>query len=102
MTHRRAPRDLSSALQSLRGQLAPATTLARVQSVWVEVVGSGISTVAEPASEREGTLTVACQTAPWAQELDLMSQDIVRKINAALGESLIRELRCRAVVSRRT
>jgi predicted nucleic acid-binding Zn ribbon protein len=38
---------------------------------------------------------VTCAAAVWAQELDLMSDDLILRLNDALGEQTIRELRCR-------
>jgi predicted nucleic acid-binding Zn ribbon protein len=31
----------------------------------------------------------------WAQELTLMGSELVGRLNAALGEELVHELRCR-------
>jgi len=31
----------------------------------------------------------------WAQELDLMAGELIPRLNAALGEQAVRELRCR-------
>jgi predicted nucleic acid-binding Zn ribbon protein len=69
--------------------------LARVQKVWELVVGPAIAAAANPTAEHTGTLTVTCTAAVWAQELDLMSEDLIPRLNAALGEDAIRELRCR-------
>jgi predicted nucleic acid-binding Zn ribbon protein len=93
---RRAPRSLSVALDGLTATLAPATTLARVQEVWERVAGAAIAAAAHPATERDGVLTVKCEAAVWAQELTMMAPDLLPKLNAALGEQAIRELRCRA------
>jgi predicted nucleic acid-binding Zn ribbon protein len=93
---RPAPRSLSSALEDLTATLAPATPLARVQKVWELVVGPVIAAAANPTAEHSGTLTVTCSAAVWAQELNLMSDDLVPRLNAALGEGTIHELRCRA------
>ncbi len=90
-----APRSLSGALEELAAALAPATTLARVLTVWELVVGPAIAAAASPTAEHTGTLTVTCTAAVWAQELDLMSGDLVQRLNAALGEDAIQELRCR-------
>jgi predicted nucleic acid-binding Zn ribbon protein len=90
-----APRSLSVALEGLTATLAPATTLARVQEVWERTTGAAIASAAQPAGERDGVLTVRCEAAVWAQELTLMADDLVPRLNAALGEQLIRELRCR-------
>ena len=70
---RAAPRPLASALAQLTGALAPASTLARVQEVWEGAVGPAIAASARPTAERDGVLTVKCEAAVWAQELDLMA-----------------------------
>ena len=92
---RPAPRSLSAALERLGDSLAPATTLARVQEAWERAAGPAIAAAARPTAEREGVLTVSCEAAVWAQELDLMAGALVPRLNAELGEQAIRELRCR-------
>jgi predicted nucleic acid-binding Zn ribbon protein len=90
-----APRPLSTALETLVATIAPATTLARVQAVWESAVGSSIAAEARPTAERNGVLTITCAAAVWAQELDLLAGELVPKLNDALAEDAIRELRCR-------
>jgi predicted nucleic acid-binding Zn ribbon protein len=90
-----APRLLSTALESFTASLAPTTTLARVQSVWARVAGPAIATAARPTAERDGVLTITCEAATWAQELDLMAAQLVPRLNAALEREAILELRCR-------
>jgi predicted nucleic acid-binding Zn ribbon protein len=90
-----APRPLSTAIGALTATLAPATTLARVQEIWERSTGPAIAAAAVPTAERDGVLTVTCSAAVWAQELDLMADELVFNLNAALGEQAIRELRCR-------
>jgi predicted nucleic acid-binding Zn ribbon protein len=92
---RAAPRSLSAALEGLTATLAPATTLASVQEVWEQVAGPAIALAARPTAERDGVLTVSCEAAVWAQELDLMAGELIPRLNAALGSEAIRELRCR-------
>ncbi len=92
---RRAPRSLSVALGGLTRTLAPATTLARVQEIWEPTAGPAIARAARPTAERDGVLTVTCTAAVWAQELDLMAEQLTGSLNAALGAEAIRELRCR-------
>ena len=91
---RMAPRSVSLALQELTSALAPATTLARVQEVWEQVAGPAIALAARPTAERGGVLTVTCEASVWAQELDLIAEQLLPRINAALGGAEIRELRC--------
>jgi predicted nucleic acid-binding Zn ribbon protein len=83
---RRAPRPVGETLAALVDDLAPATTLARVQRVWPTVAGEAIASDAEPVAERAGVLSVTCRSAVWAQELDLMATELVERLNAALTE----------------
>jgi predicted nucleic acid-binding Zn ribbon protein len=104
---RRAPRRLGDAMADLTGRLAPRTTLADVQRVWPEAVGPVVAKEAVPTTERDGTLTIACRSSVWAQELDLMGPEVVGRLNAALGADRITALRCvasppRAWVARET
>jgi predicted nucleic acid-binding Zn ribbon protein len=92
---RRAPRPLSLALEGFTTTLAPASTLARVQACWEQVVGPAIAAAASPISERDGVLSVRCEAAVWSQELELMAADLLTRLNAALGEELLHKLRCR-------
>jgi hypothetical protein len=90
---RLAPRPLSAALDRLTPGLAPPSTLARVQAVWAEVAGPAMRAEAEPVSERAGTLTFECRSAVWAQELDLLSSDLIERLNEALGGASLSRLR---------
>jgi predicted nucleic acid-binding Zn ribbon protein len=92
---RRAPRPLAGALSELTTALAPATSLARIQEVWGEAVGPAIAAAARPVAEREGAVTVACEAAVWAAELELLAAELVPRLNGLLGGETVRELRCR-------
>jgi predicted nucleic acid-binding Zn ribbon protein len=63
--------------------------------VWPQVVGSAIAEAALPVAERGGVLTVQCSAAVWSQELTMMGDELVARLNSALGEGLLRGLRCR-------
>jgi predicted nucleic acid-binding Zn ribbon protein len=91
---RRAPRPLSSALRSLADELAPETLLTDVQRVWTAALGAVIAAAAQPTSERGGVVTVSCSASVWAQELDLMSEQIIERLNLALGAARVHRLRC--------
>lgn len=82
---RRAPRPIGAALAGVVDELAPATTLAGVQRAWPGVAGEAIAREAEPVSEREGVVTIACRSSVWAQEIELLSRDLVPRLNEALG-----------------
>jgi predicted nucleic acid-binding Zn ribbon protein len=93
---RLAPRRLGAPLGKLTTELAPATTLARVQEIWERVLGRAIAGSTHPTSERDGVLTVICESAVWAQEIDLMAPELIARLNGALGEDTVRRLRCRS------
>ena len=102
---RREPRPLGVALASVVDDLAPATTLARVQRAWTSVAGESIAREAEPVSEREGVVTIECRSSVWAQEIELLSGDLVARLNEALGGAKdappVRSLRVSAARRRR-
>lgn len=115
---RRAPRPLALSLERMRADLAPASTLARVQTVWPDAVGAKIAAQARPTAERDGVLTVLCSASVWAAELTMMATQVLEHVNSALagapgaagaadgrtggraggqagGEPVLTELRCR-------
>jgi predicted nucleic acid-binding Zn ribbon protein len=67
-----------------------------VQVCWEATVGSAIAAAAHPRAERDGVLTVQCDAAVWAQELDLMAPELLARLNTSLGEERLHKLRCRA------
>jgi predicted nucleic acid-binding Zn ribbon protein len=91
---RAAPRPLALALDELRARLAPATPLAAIQRAWSDAAGPMVAREATPVSERGGVVTVACRSAVWAQELDLLAPTILEGLNARLEGVEVRSLRC--------
>jgi predicted nucleic acid-binding Zn ribbon protein len=90
---RRGPRPLSVALDRLTTQLAPATLLAEVQRAWEPAAGAAFAAECTPDGERAGVVTVACSSAVWAQELDLLSERVVERLNERLGRPAVKGLR---------
>jgi predicted nucleic acid-binding Zn ribbon protein len=99
VTQPHRPRELGSALRALKGRAAPATPLASVQLAWPEVAGAAIAAEAAPVAERDGVVTVACRSAVWAQELEMMSPQLLERLNARL-ESSVEALRFTADAAR--
>ena len=89
MKHRRVPSKVSSPMEALAQRLQPASLLADVQRVWVDVVGPGMAAQGEPTSARQGTVTVTCKSSLWAQEIQLRGPEIVAGLNAALGQEVV-------------
>jgi predicted nucleic acid-binding Zn ribbon protein len=95
VTRRRAPRPASEAFRVVRDQTAPKTGLAAVQAAWTTALGERLAAVATPVSERAGTLTVECTDGVWAQELDLMQEQLLNRLREELGERAPEALRFR-------
>jgi predicted nucleic acid-binding Zn ribbon protein len=79
-----APRSLRAVLPAAIGSAGPQTLLARVQTLWPEVAGAALAAATTPVSEREGVVTVACESSLWAHELDLLQRDLVERLGEAL------------------
>jgi predicted nucleic acid-binding Zn ribbon protein len=93
MSRRAAPRPLGDSIRALRGEVQPRTPLAAVQAAWPEAVGARIAAEAAPVRERDGTVTVECRAATWAQELDLLHDDLLERLNETLESGQITRLR---------
>ena len=90
---RRAPRPLSAVLAQALPEARPAGLLAQVQSAWPEVAGPLLAHSASPVSEREGTVTIACESGVWAQELELLGRDLLERLDAHLDGGAVTRLR---------
>lgn len=93
MRRRSSPRPIAPALERVADAVMPPTLLAEVQRAWPAAAGAALAAAAEPVSERAGVVTVACGSAVWAQELDLMSERVVAAVNEQLGREAVRRLR---------
>ncbi len=96
MMRRRAPRPAATALRAALERAAPSTPLAATQAAWAEAVGERIADAARPVSERAGEVTIECVDSVWAQELDLMQQQLLERLSERLGGEAPRSLRFRA------
>jgi predicted nucleic acid-binding Zn ribbon protein len=93
---RSGPRPLAHALGALTERLAPPTLLAEVQRAWPAAAGALFADHAHPVRESDGTVTVACEQAVLANELQLMSELVRNRLNEALGRPAVKALRVRA------
>ena len=96
MKRRAGPRPLAIALDALTADTMPATLLAEVQRAWPQAAGDAFAAQSEPVAERAGVITVGCSSAVWAQELDLLSERVVERLNEALGRPAVKGLRPQA------
>ena len=64
----------------------------RIWMVWDSAVGTQIAAKARPVNFRDGVLTVMVSNAPWMQQLNFLKKGVIEKLNAALGEEVVREI----------
>ena len=90
---RSAPKPFAPALERIAADVMPATLIAEVQSAWPQAAGPALAAIAAPVSERDGIVTIACGSAVWAQEIDLLSERLTGALNEALGRPAVKRLR---------
>ena len=95
MSQRRPPATLAEALASYLRQSGFSKRLqqAGIIEQWAELVGPQIAAVTSPESVTpDGVLRVRVASAPWANELSLMTPRILARLNAG-RTGRIREIR---------
>lgn len=60
---------------------------------WAEVVGSNIAAASMADKIREGVLFVCCKSSTWANELSFHKEHIIKKLNAAAGKKIVKDIR---------
>lgn len=75
--------------KNLRGKL----NSCRIFNYWEEIVGKEIAKNTKPKKLKDKVLYISTVNPIWASELNLMSQDIISKINGYLKEDIVNTLR---------
>jgi predicted nucleic acid-binding Zn ribbon protein len=88
-------RHAGDALRTAMERAAPRTRLAAVQACWAEAVGKRVSAAAEPVDERSGAIVVSCSDPVWAEELELMQEQLLGRLRERLGNQAPESLRFR-------
>lgn len=60
---------------------------------WAEIVGEQIARVSDAVRIDKGVLVVRVTNGPWRNELTLMKGSILEKLNGALGQGKVRDIR---------
>jgi predicted nucleic acid-binding Zn ribbon protein len=95
-TRRKRPEKLSEVLSGWlkTSGLGHRLAQAGVVAAWPELVGPQIAAVAQAdAVSADGTLWVRVASAAWRQELQLMTPDIIARINAGRKTGRIERIR---------
>ena len=91
----RGPKSLGDALQGLVKDLGLGAKLREYDAVlrWEEAVGPHIAKVATAAQIQRGVLIVRVTNATWRYELTMRKADLIGKINAVIGDAVVKDIR---------
>ena len=67
--------------------------LIRVWQIWDGAVGEAIAANAQPAAFKGKLLLVHVTNSTWIHQLQFLKDDIIAKINVALGKPLVEEIK---------
>jgi len=62
---------------------------------WPKLVGPGVAGHSSPQDIKGGRLTIIVDSSAWMNQLSLLSNDIIDKVNRGLGGDTVTELRFR-------
>lgn len=62
---------------------------------WAEAVGPAVAENARPAAVKGRVLTVNVASSAWMQQLQFLKADLIAKLNRALGEERVADIRFR-------
>ena len=69
------------------------TSLIRVWDIWEEAVGEVIAANTRPAAFKENLLIVNATSSSWLQQLRFLKPEIIQKINHALGDVPVKDIK---------
>jgi predicted nucleic acid-binding Zn ribbon protein len=75
------------------GRRAEDGATARVWQVWDDAVGGFIAENARPAAIKGKVLLVYVNSSPWLHQLRFLKSEMVDKLNRALGERLVEDIK---------
>jgi len=67
--------------------------MTEVWRLWESAVGKAIAENARPAAFKGRMLLVHVTSSTWIHELQFLKKDIIRKVNDALGEEQVEEIK---------
>lgn len=95
------PDRLSAAIEGLidaRGW-QEASVSGSVSGRWAQIVGADLAAHTRPDGLADGELTVTADSTAWATQVRLLAAELVRRINADLGEGAVTRVKVRGPAS---
>ncbi|MFH1313296.1 MAG: DUF721 domain-containing protein [Candidatus Eisenbacteria bacterium] len=88
------PEKAGKILERLTARMGIAARLEREKAVvlWEEAVGKNIARRAQAVSVRNEILFVVVQNSAWLQELSLLKEGIIEKVNSAVGTDVVKDI----------
>ena len=97
------PQPLSAAIDGLidargwRRRPPPGSVFGR----WAQIVGPDLAAHTRPDTLADGELTVTADSTAWATQVRLLAAQLVRRLNAELGDGTVQRVKVRGPASRR-
>ena len=90
--------DIGSIISSVveKMELNKKLRVSNIFNHWEDIVGTGIAKKTKPQKLVRNTLYVSVTTSTWANELSLMSEKLIEKINSFIGEDVVKTIRFKA------
>ena len=88
------PERAGRILDRLTTKMGIASRLEKEKAVvlWEEAVGRNIARRAKAISIRGGTLFVKVENSAWLQELVLLKEGIIEKVNTVVGKEIVKDI----------
>ena len=98
---REDPQPLSAAIDGLLAAegWALAAATGSVFGRWAQIVGADLAAHTTPEALTEGELTVTADSTAWATQVRLLAAQLVRRVNAELGDGTVLRVRVRGPVT---
>lgn len=89
------PQDIASVIRRFVSDSEMASKLQKysIFNHWEEIVGEGIDRRTKPEKISRDILYISVTNSTWANELSMMSGQLLQKINNYIGSDAIKELR---------
>lgn len=88
-------KPLGAALDALAKDLGIEQKLTEYRAIteWADIVGEHIARETTATRISKGVLVVRVRTSTWRNELTLRKKEIIKRVNAALGAEVVKEIR---------
>ncbi len=95
------PQPLGAAINGLLDAegWALAAATGSVFGRWPQIVGADLAAHTRPETLTDGELTVTADSTAWATQVRLLASQLVRRLNAELGDGTVRRVRVRGPVT---